>query len=430
MSDADIIFVVADWSLLCSAGKTFSGRHLWRKVLEDRMLWPGESCKPTVWSSRTPARCGGPPKAISLQYPACPPWVDNNRTAYVPSDVLVLTEYRSKGNTHMVTPFVVSGALAADPQSPAGRRIQAMQMPWASRKLALFAGHVPALHNSEDRYRIWRQLRRDVRATTKSHTINCSVGQYAVCRRPIKWLREQPNSFFINACKPSCGAGAQCGASEHRTPAQNLLQLQRKCKFHRTATLRQRRQTLHEIWHCVGMTANTSATRCSTASVSSCVGTSPRPPRSPSFSLWAPQGGACPSLCSTFHTPPRSRHKPPCRTRLHRGCPSTAGSNTATSHILSQPRRRGQTWRRCCGCSNLSAPPRRKKSWQLCGSCEACLASETTRLQRALLPQTTYLPRCVHVQRCARREATSPISPSTVATGSTLARCNPNPTAW
>jgi len=94
MSDADIIFVVADWSLLCSAGKTFSGRHLWRKVLEDRMLWPGESCKPTMWSSRTPARCGGPPKAISLQYPACPPWVDNNRTAYVPSDVLVLTEYR------------------------------------------------------------------------------------------------------------------------------------------------------------------------------------------------------------------------------------------------------------------------------------------------------------------------------------------------
>jgi len=55
--------------------------------------------------------------------------VDNNRTAYVPSDVLVLTEYRSKGNTHIVTPFVVSGALAADPQSPAGRRIQAMQMP-------------------------------------------------------------------------------------------------------------------------------------------------------------------------------------------------------------------------------------------------------------------------------------------------------------
>lgn len=146
----------------------------------------------------------------------------------------VFLSHRSKGNTHIVTPFVVSGALAADPQSPAGRRIQAMQMPWASRKLALFAGHVPALHNSEDRYRIWRQLRRDVRATTKSHTINCSVGQYAVCRRPIKWLREQPNSFFINACKPSCGAGAQCGASEHRTPAQNLLQLQRKCKFHRT----------------------------------------------------------------------------------------------------------------------------------------------------------------------------------------------------
>lgn len=98
MRDADVIFVVGDWSLLCSAGKTYSGRRLWSAMLTDRALWPGENCPPTAWSNRsagsTPARCGGPPKAISLQYPACPPWTDNNHTAYVPSDVLVLTEYR------------------------------------------------------------------------------------------------------------------------------------------------------------------------------------------------------------------------------------------------------------------------------------------------------------------------------------------------
>ena len=134
----------------------------------------------------------------------------------------------------MVTPFVVTGALAADPQSAAGRYIQAMRTPWASRKLVFFAGHVPALHNSEVRYLIWRQLRRDVRATTKSHTINCTIGQYAVCRRPMRWLRKQPNSFFINACKSSCGAGAQCGASERSTPDQNLQRLSRKCKRYKT----------------------------------------------------------------------------------------------------------------------------------------------------------------------------------------------------
>ena len=209
-------------------------------MLRDRTLWPGEHCAPTVWSNRrkgsTPARCGGPPKAISLQYPACPPWTDNNHTAYVPADVLVLTEYRM-ANDHggsVVTPFVVTGALAADPQSIEGRSVQAMRTPWASRKLVFFAGHVPALHNSKVRYLIWRQLRRDVRATTKSHTINCTIGQYAVCRRPMRWLREQSNSFFINACKSSCGAGAPCGASEHNTPAQNLQRLLYKCKRYKT----------------------------------------------------------------------------------------------------------------------------------------------------------------------------------------------------
>ena len=29
LRDADVIFVVGDWSLLCSAGKTYSGRRLW-----------------------------------------------------------------------------------------------------------------------------------------------------------------------------------------------------------------------------------------------------------------------------------------------------------------------------------------------------------------------------------------------------------------
>ena len=28
------------------------------------------------------------------QYPACPPWTDNNHTAYMPADVLILTEFR------------------------------------------------------------------------------------------------------------------------------------------------------------------------------------------------------------------------------------------------------------------------------------------------------------------------------------------------
>lgn len=112
--------------------------------------------------------------------------------------------------------------------------IQAMRTPWDARKLVLFAGHVPALYNSEVRYHIWRQLRQDQRATTKSHTINCTIGQYAVCQQPISWLRKQPNPYFINACKASCGAGAQCGASEHSTPAQNLQRLRRKCKKYET----------------------------------------------------------------------------------------------------------------------------------------------------------------------------------------------------
>ena len=74
MSDADIIFVVADWSLLCSAGKTFSGRHLWRKVLQH-----GQSASLAVpqlgscsssgraWWPRTARHSRGGPRPLGSQ---------------------------------------------------------------------------------------------------------------------------------------------------------------------------------------------------------------------------------------------------------------------------------------------------------------------------------------------------------------------------
>ena len=98
-------------------------------------------------------------------------------------------------------------------------------MPWRQRKLAFFAGNLPKVHIARTRFDVWRQIRNDPRATTKSHNGNCTVGSYITCRQHSHaWLRQQGNAYFTSRCHDYCGGhakalktGLTCGASFLRT---------------------------------------------------------------------------------------------------------------------------------------------------------------------------------------------------------------------
>ena len=255
-ADADVVYVAADFARLCSANKVFSSRRVWQAALRDPLLFPehqGEISRPRVAQLRkAPLEThAAPPKAFSYQYQACPPWLDNNGTAYVPRDILWLVDFPPTGLhggvRYAVTPFVVSKPewLAGAPGTavPEGLRSR-----WRDRKLLFFAGHTPRLFGgrwgrSGVRFDAWRQLRRDVRATTKSHSINCTVGQFADCSRfSLDFLQRQTSEWFVRRCLPYCRPHDQlananaaavtgvCAASLRWTPKQNLVKLRRDCR--------------------------------------------------------------------------------------------------------------------------------------------------------------------------------------------------------
>ena len=257
-AEADVAYVAADFARLCSANKIFSGRRVWQAALRDPLLFPehqGEISRRRVAQLRAaapPATRSTLPKAFSYQYQACPPWLDNNGTSYVPRDLLWLADFAPTGLhgddvRFVVTPFVVSKPewLAG---APGATVPEALRSRWRERKLLFFAGHTPRLFGSRwghsgVRFDAWQQLRRDARATTKSHSINCTVGAFADCSRLSRdFLQRQTSEWFVRRCLPYCRPGAQlanasasavagvCGASLRWSPKQNLARLQRDCK--------------------------------------------------------------------------------------------------------------------------------------------------------------------------------------------------------
>jgi hypothetical protein len=127
--DADLVVVLANYSLYCVAGKTFSRRGMWFKMLNDRTIWDNAS---------TATFRGEGSVFVGLQASACGvPWVDY-RGSFAPRNLLQMTEV-SRGPHQLVPPFVISkpewlvgeGAAHALPAAP-----------WRDRKLLFFAGHV------------------------------------------------------------------------------------------------------------------------------------------------------------------------------------------------------------------------------------------------------------------------------------------------
>ena len=154
LQDADAVYVATDFARLCSAGPGGRGHperpllRLWSSVLHDRTLWPkhkwGMISREGLAELRQDRTPQGPPKVFSLQMQACMPYVNNNRTAYVPDDVLWLAEFEPHGSRarFAATPFVVSHPpwLAGEPGAATPPELVT---PWAGRQLLFFVGHIP-----------------------------------------------------------------------------------------------------------------------------------------------------------------------------------------------------------------------------------------------------------------------------------------------
>ena len=186
---ADVVWIDVDWSLLCLPGhKPTTGHkavHVWIKLKTNALF------------ERTSL-----PKVVLRQQQACAtPW----HASTIPSQVVSLQEWyipaMDAGSQFGISPFTISTPawLTGTVPTPPSLRV-----PWTKRKLLLFSGHIPKLSIRRHRYELWRLLRSHHDVTTHSHSINCTIGQFSGCQRGSKWIRAQPNSYFIEGCVPFC----------------------------------------------------------------------------------------------------------------------------------------------------------------------------------------------------------------------------------
>jgi hypothetical protein len=141
----------------------------------------------------------------------CPAaWVGGKRG--VPSDTLLLVD-RMRRQQDGVVPFVLSRPawLLGDAPVPAAFE---SSVPWTSRPLLFFAGHVPKLYVSATRYYLWRAFRRDERVSVYTKDIACTLSAHAICREPRRWAKEhasfcQEHCETTRACKGSASAMAR-----------------------------------------------------------------------------------------------------------------------------------------------------------------------------------------------------------------------------
>lgn len=239
-SEAELVFIAANFSQACYAAKPFTAMRMWREMLE--LLWqanqslahadaasnPNKTAhrppKPGPLLSREPFTA---PKALSMQYMACRPWSGS----VVPHDLLVLSEFARQ--THLrewrPSPFVISA-----PAWLVGTAPPPPSLPWARRKLLFFAGHVPKLSIDRTRFVLWTALRHHrSRVTIASHTINCTIGQFEVCAEGLPALRQRPSTFFSSHCKPYCGANANCHGDPALSSARNARGLWKRCQAYK-----------------------------------------------------------------------------------------------------------------------------------------------------------------------------------------------------
>ena len=198
-SQADVVLLSAKFSLYCRAGKSFTGRTVWKGLVQ-LLGHPSGSGRDCHDCKPLPVFRNGTAKFITLTNNECKaPWTGAAR----PKDIFQITDQKP-GAFGVLAPFVVarpSWLTASSGSSPLGALGAPRQVPWDERKLLFFLGHVPKLYIEPTRYRIWSQVRRLPQVTALSGTLNCSVGQFSSCRKLDVLSDEQLRTHCYDFCR-------------------------------------------------------------------------------------------------------------------------------------------------------------------------------------------------------------------------------------
>ena len=200
---ADVVLLSANFSLYCRAGKSFTGRAVWKGLVQLLGHSAGSGrdchdCKPLT------AFRNGTAKFITLTNNECKaPWTGAVR----PKDIFQVTDQKP-GAFGVLAPFVVSRPAWLTGSLPLGAPAAPRRVPWDERKLLFFLGHVPKLYIEPTRHRIWSQVRRLPQVTALSGTLNCSVGQFSACRQLDVLSDEQLRTYCYDFCREHAEEGA------------------------------------------------------------------------------------------------------------------------------------------------------------------------------------------------------------------------------
>ena len=206
---ADLVLLEANYSLMCRAGKMFSGRFMWQKMNDAIGVTPKGRPKPPPGMPPSPpppvhALLQGAektPMAFVLTDNECPaPWTGSRKK----KGLIELTDH-NPGSHDVVAPFVLSKPwwLVGAERKPKDGAPPTL-VPWGERKLLFFAGHVPKPYIRPTRYLIWRQVRRYPGVTAISATLNCTIGSFSVCPDAIlsNFTTERSRTY----CKDFCAS--------------------------------------------------------------------------------------------------------------------------------------------------------------------------------------------------------------------------------
>ena len=205
---ADLILLEANYSMMCRAGKMFSGRFVWQKMNDALGVVPKGRAKEQPGTPPSPpppmhAWLRGTertPKAFVLTDNECqPPWTGSR----IKKGLIKLTDHNPNAND-IVAPFVLSKPwwLVGADKKPTDSAAPSL-VPWASRKLIFFAGHVPKVYIRPTRYIIWRQVRNYPGVTAISATLNCTIGSFSVCPAAVldNFTTERSRTYCQDFCE-------------------------------------------------------------------------------------------------------------------------------------------------------------------------------------------------------------------------------------
>lgn len=199
---ANVVLIAADFALLCMHAKL----HMMGAQLGRVMKLAPELGRPHT---------AGRARAATFVESSChAPFHRFNVTSMLSIKDL------AERDDQVVAPPVLTGRrwLSATP-TPGPPPFSPRDRTWAEAPLLFFAGHVPRLHISPLRYRLWRQLHAQPEVIAVSSTLNCTVRPMEICTSSA---RLHDGRSYKSFCHAACSATISGACSSSQESLQNL----------------------------------------------------------------------------------------------------------------------------------------------------------------------------------------------------------------